>query len=135
MKLISLILTLISLNYIISTYVDKLKGDQLITWHDYEGMDANSRKNPPSCGYDYDKLDLTRVTAVESLDKSHCGACLKVANPTSKNEVYVLVIDMGGRGLDLSESSYTSLFNTTDHPLRASWQPVDNSFCNGILKY
>jgi hypothetical protein len=115
--------------------IGKLKGDQLISFLNYSNMDSNSKKSPPSCGYDYNKLDLTRVTAVEGLDKSQCGACLKVANPTLNNEVYVLVIDMGGNGLDLSESSYIELFNTTDHPLRAKWEPVDNSFCSGILKY
>ncbi|KXN65261.1 hypothetical protein CONCODRAFT_13214 [Conidiobolus coronatus NRRL 28638] len=135
MRLISLLSTLLSSNYTIAASIGELKGSQLISWLNYQNMDSNSKQSPPSCGYDYSKLDLNRVTAVEGLNKSQCGACLKVTNPTSNNEVYVLVIDMGGKGLDLSESSYTKLFNTTDQPLRAEWETVDNSFCDGILKY
>ncbi|KXN65262.1 hypothetical protein CONCODRAFT_13215 [Conidiobolus coronatus NRRL 28638] len=134
MLLINYIFTLLQIYLTLAKYID-LAGDQVVTCHDYEGMDPISLKNPPSCGYDYSKLDLTRVTAVQGLSKSQCGSCLRVSNPSDpSNWIHVLVIDTGGRGLDLSTSAFIKLFNSTDHPSRAMWYPVESDNCEGIYQ-
>ncbi|KAJ1841416.1 hypothetical protein LPJ73_006125, partial [Coemansia sp. RSA 2703] len=46
--------------------------------------------------------------------------------------VYVLAVDTGGRGLDLSKPSFGKLFNIDDGVGPATWAPVDNSNCVGI---
>ncbi|MCJ1293744.1 Mucin-2 [Xylographa carneopallida] len=72
-----------------------------ITLNDYPSLSAITL-NPPYCGfaYNYPLLDLTRVTAMEAATQSDCGSCLRVCGAAGCREV--LVIDRGGRGLDLT---------------------------------
>ncbi|KAJ2809426.1 hypothetical protein GGI24_007204, partial [Coemansia furcata] len=46
--------------------------------------------------------------------------------------VYVLAVDTGGRGLDLSKPSFGQLFDIDDGVGPAQWAPVSNSNCVGI---
>ncbi|KAJ2768138.1 hypothetical protein IWQ57_003663 [Coemansia nantahalensis] len=82
----------------------------------------------------YAQLDLTRITAVQALDnKVDCGQCVKVCNAKDDAKfVYVLAVDLGGRGLDLSKPSFGRLFPLDDGIGPATWAPVDNSHCAGI---
>ncbi|KAJ1913543.1 hypothetical protein H4219_005167 [Mycoemilia scoparia] len=48
--------------------------------------------------------------------------------------VYVLAVDTGGQGLDMSLVSFTALFQQPSNPAQATWSPVDKSFCYGIQR-
>ncbi|KAJ2704437.1 hypothetical protein FB645_003289 [Coemansia sp. IMI 203386] len=112
-----------------------LTGSGTITYHDYEGMDANLIvNNPPSCGMPYSELDRTRITAVQLLNTAtDCGQCIQVINTNDPSKfVYVLAVDTGGRGLDLSMTAFSQLFNVADGVGAAAWTPVDNSNCAGV---
>ncbi|KAJ1898098.1 hypothetical protein LPJ66_002960 [Kickxella alabastrina] len=112
-----------------------LSGTGTITYHDYQAIALELLKyNPPSCGMPYAELDLTRITAVQTMNTStDCGQCIKVTNSNDPSKfVYVLAVDTGGRGLDLSKPSFGKLFNIDDGIGPASWTPVDNSNCVGI---
>ncbi|KAJ1664125.1 hypothetical protein IW140_004339 [Coemansia sp. RSA 1813] len=112
-----------------------LTGSGDVTYNDYEAIsEADRATNPPSCGMPYAQLDLSRITAVEAMDTAtDCGTCLKVTNTgdTSKT-IYVLAVDTGGQGLDLSEPAFSQLFPLTDGMGSAEWSPVDSSYCAGI---
>ncbi|ORZ03831.1 hypothetical protein BCR43DRAFT_536603 [Syncephalastrum racemosum] len=98
-----------------------LEGSATITPQDYESL-IGAVDNPPACGQPYSSLDLTRITAVEKMDRTKtCNLCLKVTNAvdTSKS-VYVLAVDLGGVGLDRYD------------PSPATWTTVDDSHCAGI---
>ncbi|KAJ1721755.1 hypothetical protein LPJ53_003766 [Coemansia erecta] len=112
-----------------------LTGSGTITYHDYQAIPLDQLKyNPPSCGMPYADLDLTRITAVQTMNTvTDCGQCIKVANSNDPSKyVYVLAVDTGGRGLDLSKPSFGKLFNIDDGVGPATWGPVDNSNCVGI---
>ncbi|KAJ2799429.1 hypothetical protein H4R21_003550 [Coemansia helicoidea] len=112
-----------------------LTGSGIITYHDYQALPLSAvANNPPSCGMPYAQLDLTRITAVQALDnKVDCGQCVKVCNAKDDAKfVYVLAVDLGGRGLDLSKPSFGRLFPLDDGIGPATWAPVDNSHCAGI---
>ncbi|PIA15780.1 hypothetical protein COEREDRAFT_87530 [Coemansia reversa NRRL 1564] len=112
-----------------------LTGAGTITYHDFQSLPMNLLvNNPPSCGMPYAQLDVTRITAVQQMDKStDCGQCIKVCNAEDTSKyVYVLAVDTGGRGLDLSKPSFGKLFNIDDGLGSAQWEPVNNSNCEGI---
>jgi hypothetical protein len=52
----------------------------------------------------YNELNLARITAVKNMKTgSTCNLCLKVVNNANPSKfVYVLAVDLGGRGLDVS---------------------------------
>jgi hypothetical protein len=52
----------------------------------------------------YATLDLSRITAVQGLNKvTDCNKCIKVVNTQDPSKyVYVLAVDLGGSGLDVS---------------------------------
>lgn len=52
----------------------------------------------------YATLDLSRITAVQGLNKAtDCNKCIKVVNTQNPSKyVYVLAVDLGGSGLDVS---------------------------------
>ncbi|KAJ2764301.1 hypothetical protein IWQ56_004538 [Coemansia nantahalensis] len=103
-----------------------LTGSGIITYHDYQALPLSSvANNPPSCGMPYAQLDLTRITAVQALDnKVDCGQCVKVCNAKDDAKfVYVLAVDLGGRGLDLSKPSFGRLFPLDDGIGPATWAP------------
>ncbi|KAJ2896978.1 hypothetical protein GGI21_004992 [Coemansia aciculifera] len=112
-----------------------LTGSGTITYHDYQAIPAALVvNNPPSCGMPYAQLDVTRITAVQQLNKAtDCGQCIKVTNANDPSKfVYVLAVDTGGRGLDLSKPSFGKLFDIDDGVGPAMWAPADNSNCAGI---
>ncbi|KAJ2009727.1 hypothetical protein GGI04_000217 [Coemansia thaxteri] len=112
-----------------------LTGSGVITYHDYQAIPAELVvNNPPSCGMPYAQLDLTRITAVQAMNTAtDCGQCIKVSNANDPSKfVYVLAVDTGGRGLDLSKPSFGKLFNIDDGVGPANWAPVSNSNCVGI---
>ncbi|KAJ1938471.1 hypothetical protein EC988_007580 [Linderina pennispora] len=82
----------------------------------------------------YAQLDLTRVTAVQTMNTAtDCGQCIKVCNADDSSKfVYVLAIDTGGKGLDLTKPAFGKLFNIDDGIGPATWSPVDNKHCEGI---
>ncbi|KAJ1647489.1 hypothetical protein LPJ64_001152 [Coemansia asiatica] len=94
-----------------------LTGSGTITYHDYDNMVlASVQNNPPSCGMPYAELDLTRITAVQQMNTAtDCGKCIKVTSQADSSKfVYVLAVDTGGRGLDISKTSFGKLFNVDD---------------------
>ncbi|KAJ2804462.1 hypothetical protein H4R20_002500 [Coemansia guatemalensis] len=112
-----------------------LTGQGTITYHDFQSLPMNLlANNPPSCGMPYAQLDVTRITAVQQMDKAtDCGQCIKVCNADDTSKyVYVLAVDTGGRGLDLSKPSFAKLFNIDDGVGPAQWEPVSSSNCAGI---
>ncbi|KAJ2748347.1 hypothetical protein GGI19_006152 [Coemansia pectinata] len=114
-----------------------LTGSGIITYHDYQSIPAELVvNNPPSCGMPYAQLDVTRITAVQAMNKgTDCGQCIKVSNANNPSKfVYVLAVDTGGRGLDLSKPSFGQLFDIDDGVGPAQWAPVSNSNCVGIWK-
>ncbi|KAJ2013905.1 hypothetical protein IWW57_005971, partial [Coemansia sp. S610] len=114
-----------------------LTGSGIITYHDYQSLPPELVvNNPPSCGMPYAHLDVTRITAVQTMNKAtDCGQCVRVSNANNPSKfVYVLAVDTGGRGLDLSKPSFGQLFNIDDGVGPAQWEPVSNSNCVGIWK-
>jgi hypothetical protein len=112
-----------------------MTGSGVITPHNYVGMGEEVlRTHPPSCGMPYASLDITRITAVETMDTSkECGTCLKVTNTNNPSKyIYVLAVDTGGRGLDISTVAYAELFGQSTDPAPASWHPVDAVYCADI---
>ncbi|KAJ1675445.1 hypothetical protein EV182_001251, partial [Spiromyces aspiralis] len=65
-----------------------------------------------------------RRADVENINKKRSGG--------SKRWVYVLAVDTGGQGLDMSQVSFSALFQQPSNPTAAEWHPVDSSFCSGI---
>ena len=82
-------------------------GHGLITTHPY-----NPSMPLPACQIPYTCLDVSRITAIQTLDKRvDCGTCLKVVNSNNPARfVHVLAVDLGGRGLDLSTPAFVKLF-------------------------
>jgi len=112
-------------------------GSGVITPHDYPGMGHQAlATNPPSCGTPYALLDIDRITAIQLMDKPvDCGTCLKVTSGLDeKRFVYVLGVDTGGRGLDLSSASFEILFRQRTDPSPANWAPTDPINCLDIIR-
>ncbi|KAI9506456.1 hypothetical protein GGI25_004317 [Coemansia spiralis] len=112
-----------------------LTGSGTITYHDYQAIaPALLVNNPPSCGMPYAQLDVTRITAVQAMNTAtDCGKCIKVTNTNNPSKfVYVLAVDTGGRGLDLSEPAFGRIFDIADGVGPAEWAPADSSYCAGI---
>ncbi|KAJ2664959.1 hypothetical protein IWW48_000573 [Coemansia sp. RSA 1200] len=112
-----------------------LTGSGTITYHDYQAIPlAALQYNPPSCGMPYAELDVTRITAVQQMDKAtDCGQCVKVSNANDPSKsVYVLAVDTGGRGLDLSKPAFGQILNIDDGVGAATWEPVGAANCAGI---
>ncbi|CAG8487519.1 474_t:CDS:2 [Ambispora leptoticha] len=120
-------------SYLAVTARAGLSGSQTITPEDYPVFGPKAVNNPPFCGMPYAELDLNRITAVEGLGQGGCGTCLKVTSlDDSSKSVFVLAVDQGGQGLDLSTGAFMVLFGQDQSPAGASWSPVDGSNCNGI---
>ncbi|KAJ1980116.1 hypothetical protein H4R34_002574 [Dimargaris verticillata] len=112
-----------------------MSGSQVITPHNYVILGADALvNNPPSCGYPYASMDITRITAVQAMDKSSgCGKCLKVVNGEDDSKwAYVLAVDTGGKGLDVSTVIYKEIFGQDTDPAPASWSAVDDKHCADI---
>ncbi|KAI8969105.1 hypothetical protein BDF20DRAFT_145052 [Mycotypha africana] len=112
-----------------------LSGSAVITPQDYYGLPAKAlANNPPACGMPYNQLNLALITAVEKMDTSStCNQCLKVVNTRKPSVfIYVLAVDLGGSGLDLSIPAFNYLFNQSYDASPASWSTVDSSYCEGI---
>lgn len=109
-------------------------GSANITPHDYIGLGPALLTNPPSCGMPYATLDISRITAVQAMDKSfECGTCLKVYNTRDTSRfIFVLAVDTGGQGLDISIPSFDKLFGQKTDPAPASWAPTDPANCKDI---
>lgn len=112
----------------------KVTGAGTITYHDYQALPlAALANNPPSCGMPYRDLDLTRITAVQTMNvPTDCGKCLKVSNARNGKFVYVMAVDTGGRGLDLTKPAFGQLFDIADGVGPAKWEQVDGMHCQGI---
>jgi hypothetical protein len=81
----------------------------------------------------YATLDLSRITAVQALDKTtDCNKCIKVVNTKNNKFIYALAVDLGGMGLDLSIPSFKELFGQQYDASPASWSETDYSNCAGI---
>ncbi|KAI8886660.1 hypothetical protein K501DRAFT_331118 [Backusella circina FSU 941] len=118
-----------------SVFGATLQGSASITPQDYIGLPAASlANNPPACDIPYSSLNLARITAVENMDTSStCNLCLKVVNSNNPSKfVYVLAVDLGGSGLDMSIPSFKELFGQQYDASPASWTTVDSSYCAGI---
>ncbi|MCJ1401446.1 hypothetical protein MMC11_004659 [Xylographa trunciseda] len=104
-----------------------------ITLNDYPSL-STIALNPPYCGfaYNYPRLDLARVTAMETATTADCGTCLRVCGAAGCKEV--LVIDKGGRGLDLSTGARTAVLGEGQDIGWAEWGAVDSSFCEGVVR-
>ncbi|KAJ1915871.1 hypothetical protein H4219_004093 [Mycoemilia scoparia] len=50
----------------------------------------------------------------------------------SKRWIYVMAVDQGGQGLDVSRVSFSALFQQPSNPTAATWETVDKAFCEGI---
>ncbi|KAJ1977979.1 hypothetical protein H4R33_006093 [Dimargaris cristalligena] len=113
-----------------------LSGSQKITPHNYVDMGPALDTNPPSCGMAYATLDIARITAVQAMNKAtDCGKCLKVVNGAdSTRYAYVLAVDTGGRGLDVSTVIYKEIFGQDTDPVEASWSQVDDELCMDIWR-
>ncbi|KAJ1969808.1 hypothetical protein IWQ62_000386 [Dispira parvispora] len=112
-----------------------LSGSGTITPHNYVDMGTSAlTNNPPSCGMPYASLDITRITAIQTMDKSsECGKCIKVTNGDDPSKfIHVLAVDTGGRGLDVSTVAYKELFGQDTDPAPASWEAAEDSDCSGI---
>ncbi|SAM08038.1 hypothetical protein [Absidia glauca] len=112
-----------------------LSGSARITPQDYIGLPPVAlANNPPACGMPYATLDLSRITAVQGLNKAtDCNKCIKVVNTQDPSKyVYVLAVDLGGSGLDLSIPSFKKLFGQQYDASPASWAEADASHCAGI---
>ncbi|CAO3597160.1 unnamed protein product [Absidia cylindrospora] len=111
-----------------------LSGSGKITPQDYIGLPAAALKtNPPACGMPYATLDLSRITAVQALDKTaDCNKCIKVVNTQNNKFIYALAVDLGGAGLDLSIPSFKELFGQQYDASPATWSETDYSNCAGI---
>ncbi|KAJ2523400.1 hypothetical protein H4217_000124 [Coemansia sp. RSA 1939] len=112
-----------------------LTGSGTITYHDYQAIPLSALQyNPPSCGMPYAELDVTRITAVQQMDKAtDCGQCVRVSNANDPSKfVYVLAVDTGGRGLDLSKPAFGQILNIDDGVGAATWEPVAAANCAGI---
>ena len=60
--------------------------------------------------------------AVEALDKStDCMKCLKVTATNTGKSIYVLAVDTGGQGLDISSPAFLELFGQKTDASPASW--------------
>lgn len=53
----------------------------------------------------YNQLNLARITAVQNMNTgTTCNLCLKVVNSANPSKfIYVLAVDLGGNGLDVSK--------------------------------
>ncbi|KAJ2844744.1 hypothetical protein GGI22_006780 [Coemansia erecta] len=112
-----------------------LTGSGTITYHDYQALPLSAvQNNPPSCGMPYAELDMTRITAVQQMDTAtDCGKCIKVTNANNPSLcVYVLAVDTGGRGLDLSKPAFGKILDIDAGVGAAQWEPADSSYCAGI---
>ncbi|KAI8088866.1 uncharacterized protein BX664DRAFT_331606 [Halteromyces radiatus] len=112
-----------------------LTGSANITPQDYIGLPAAAlATNPPACGMPYATLDLSRITAVQNLNAgTDCNKCIKVVNTKDPSKfVYVLAVDLGGSGLDLSIPSFKKLFGQQYDASPASWSETNYSNCAGI---
>ncbi|KAJ1654923.1 hypothetical protein IWQ61_005230 [Dispira simplex] len=110
-----------------------LSGSGDISTHDYIGLGAGLANNPPFCGMPYAELKLDRITAVQGLQQSECGTCIKVTcgrNPSKS--VYLLAVDKGGAGLDINTQAYETLFNEPPGRAPATWEVTDSSQCAGV---
>ncbi|RCH84580.1 hypothetical protein CU098_005305 [Rhizopus stolonifer] len=111
-----------------------LSGSTSVTPEDYYGLGPQALETSyPACGMPYNELNLARITAVEDIDiSSECGQCLEVTNSNNGESIFVLAVDKGGQGLDISIPSFESLFGQSTDPAPASWAAVDISNCEGI---
>ncbi|KAI9309329.1 hypothetical protein BJ944DRAFT_258710 [Cunninghamella echinulata] len=111
-----------------------LSGSASITPNDYIGLPPIGLKNnPPACEMPYATLDLSRIVAVQALNKAtDCNKCLKIVNSGNGKYVYALAVDMGGQGLDLSTPSFKALFGQQWDASPATWSETDYANCKGI---
>jgi hypothetical protein len=107
-----------------------VSGSGDISVEDYPDIGPEAPYNPPFCGMPWSELDLDLITAVEGLDASDCGACLQVCGDYGCE--YVLAVDQGGDGLDLSTGCSMYVIGNDDGRGYATWEEVDESYCYGI---
>ncbi|KAJ2559751.1 hypothetical protein EV175_000183 [Coemansia sp. RSA 1933] len=134
-KQVSLWKTSLALVFVSYGVSANLAGSGTISYNDYQAIPlASLQYNPPSCGMPYAELDLTRITAVQQMDTAtDCGKCIKVTNANNPSLcVYVLAVDTGGRGLDLSKPAFGKIFDIDAGLGAAEWAPADSSYCAGI---
>ncbi|KAJ2842974.1 hypothetical protein IWW36_005717 [Coemansia brasiliensis] len=64
--------------------IGDMYGSQSITPHDYQSLGSYLATSAPSCGYPYVSLDISRITAVQLMDRStECGTCLRIETAVS----------------------------------------------------
>jgi len=114
------------------TWAGVLTGSGIISVENYPDIGPNSPDNPPYCGMAWDSLDLNLVTAAEGLTKDQCGTCLLVCGAEPNGCEYILVVDRGGRNLDLSTGISGHIIGTVDGIAWAEWRPVSEVFCSHI---
>ncbi|CAO3621326.1 unnamed protein product [Cunninghamella echinulata] len=120
---------------LLKTFVHaSLSGSASITPNDYIGLPPIGLKNnPPACEMPYATLDLSRIVAVQALNKAtDCNKCIKIVNSGNGKYVYALAVDMGGQGLDLSTPSFKALFGQQWDASPATWSETDYANCKGI---
>ena len=106
------------------------RAPEVISTHDYPSMLTSAPNNPPICGMSWASLDLSRVTAMEHLALSDCGTCLEICGAAGCADI--LVIDRGGRGLDLSTAAKARVLGGGNDIGEARWREVDHARCRGI---
>ncbi|KAJ9088297.1 hypothetical protein DSO57_1024435 [Entomophthora muscae] len=109
-----------------------LYGAYNVTTHPYEELAARGKLDLTYCEYKDSEMILSRVTAVENLVLSECGACLEVMS--GRKFEFVMAVDHGGLGLDLNTSTFKKLFNDHTGVYHAKWKPADPEKCRGVFK-
>jgi hypothetical protein len=125
-----LILTLSILSFDRAHVVATVAGSGEISVENYPQIGASAPFNPPWCEMPWSELNLNRITAVQQMTKSECGKCLQVCG--SSGCQYVMAVDKGGDGLDLSTGCSINVIGNNNGRGYATWHDVSSSYCNGI---
>ena len=106
------------------------RAPEVISTHDYPSMLTSAPNNPPVCGMSWGSLDLSRVTAMEHLDTNDCGTCLEICGVAGCADI--MVIDRGGKGLDLSTAAKARVLGVGNDVGEARWREVDQARCRDV---
>lgn len=78
----------------------------------------------------YDTLERDFLTAVENLQEDQCGKCLMLCG--EKGCEWVLAVDRGGRGLDISKGLKGKVVGNHDDAARVEWGETADHYCDEI---
>ncbi|KAI9291439.1 hypothetical protein K502DRAFT_272853, partial [Neoconidiobolus thromboides FSU 785] len=110
-----------------------LSGSGPISTHPYQEQRSILETSQVACGIPASQMNLDRVTAVQGLDKSQCGTCLKVTSKQNGLVLYIVAVDIGGQGLDMNTVAFSQLSDgeTTGH-VDVTWESTDAGKCAGV---